>query len=181
MDKVIFETERLIVREWTLDDVEAVFEIYRNPNVHRFLSGGPGHVDHEESRATLERWIARYAQFPGYGFWAIVERSTGSIIGSAAVKPLSDGPEIEVGYHLAEPAWGKGYATEIAIGGVEYGFNVMGLDRIVGVCNPQNQASFRVLQKAGLKSEGLRFHYGGEAEYLAITRAEFEASGTDTE
>lgn len=173
--RIIFETERFFVREWRLSDVDAAFEIYRNPNVQRFLSRGPGHASPEESLRQIETWIGKYPLYPGYGFWAMVEKATGRIAGAVALKPLSGGPEIEVGYHLAESAWGKGYATEIARGAVRYGFERMGLDRIVGVCDPENHASFRVLQKAGLVHEGRQFHYGHDLEYLAIDRARYEA------
>lgn len=173
-DQVIFETERFFVREWQLSDVDAAFEIYRNVNVQQFLSRGPGHASPEESRRQIEIWIGKYPLFPGYGFWAMVEKATDKIVGAVALKPLSGGPEIEVGYHLAESAWGKGYATEIARGAVRYGFERMELDRIVGVCDPENHASFRVLQKAGLVHEGRQFHYGHELEYLAIDRAGYE-------
>jgi RimJ/RimL family protein N-acetyltransferase len=173
-DRIVFETERFSVREWRLSDADAAFEIYRSDNVQRFLAGGRGHTDPEESLRLIERWVGRYSLFPGYGFWAMVEKGTGTIAGAAALKPLADGPEIEVGYHLAESAWGKGYATEIARGAVRYGFDDLRLDRIVGVCDPQNHASFRVLQKTGLVHEGRRFHYGRDLDYLAIDRARYE-------
>jgi RimJ/RimL family protein N-acetyltransferase len=179
MDVVIFETERFIVREWRLDDIDAAFEIYRNDNVQRFLARGTGHIEQSETLAQLERWRAKYLVHPGFGFWVMVEKSSGEIAGSVALQPLPDGSDIEVGYHLAESAWGKGYATEIARGAVRYGFEQKGLERIVGVCMPENLASFRVLQKAGLTHEGRQHHYGHDLEFLVITRAEFEAQDTD--
>lgn len=174
--RVIFETERLTAREWQRSDVEAVFAIYGSDNVQKFLTRGHGQESRKESLDLIERWQTRYRQFPGYGFWAMVEKATGAIVGAVALKPLADGDEIEVGYHLAESAWGKGYATEIARGAVSYGFERMHLKRIVGVCDPLNRASFRVLQKAGLIHEGQQFHYGRTLDYLAIDRARFEAT-----
>jgi RimJ/RimL family protein N-acetyltransferase len=178
-DRVIFETERFYVREWRLSDVDAAFAIYRSDNVQRFLSRSGGQLSPDESLRQIEIWRSKYPQFPGYGFWAMVEKATEGIDGAVALKPLSGGPEIEVGYHLGEFAWGKGYATEIARGAVRYGFEKKGLDRIVGVCDPQNHASFRVLQKAGLMHEGRQFHYDRELEYLAIDRARYEMEYRD--
>jgi RimJ/RimL family protein N-acetyltransferase len=175
-DRVIFETEHFLVREWRLSDADAAFEIYRNEHVQRFLNSGIGHASPDETRERLALWIGKYPLFPGYGFWAMVEKATGAIVGSVALKPLSGGPDVEVGYHLGESAWGKGYATEIARGAVKYGFEKMGLDRIVGVCHPENRASFRVLEKAGLSYEGRQFHYNLDLEYLAIDRAGYDAN-----
>ncbi|CAN5577831.1 GNAT family N-acetyltransferase [soil metagenome] len=179
MNVVIFETERFVVREWQLEDIEAAFEIYRNDNVQRFLAHGVGHADRSETLALLERWRARYQVHPGFGFWAMIEQLSGEIAGTVALQPLPGTSEIEVGYHLAESAWGKGYATEIARGAIRYGFEQKGLERIVGVCRPENFASFNVLQKAGLVHQGRQYHYGNDHEFLAITRAEFEALSTD--
>jgi RimJ/RimL family protein N-acetyltransferase len=172
--ETIFETERLLARPWRLSDADAVFAIYSNANVQRFLSRGPGYQSIDEAIRQLEIWIGKYSLYPGFGFWAIVEKATSTIDGAVALKPLSGGPEYEVGYHLGEFAWGKGYATEIARGAVIYGFEVRGLNRIVGVCDPENHASFHVLEKAGLVHEGRQFHYGHDLEYLAIDRAGYE-------
>jgi RimJ/RimL family protein N-acetyltransferase len=165
---MIFETERLRVRAWRVEDAEAAFGIYGDPEVWRYMGGGDGHKDVAESRAWLERLAGRWKDRPGLGLWAIVEKATGEIVGSVELVPLDEGPEIEVGYHLARRAWGRGIATEAARGAVRYGFETLGLRRIVGVVNPENQASRRVLEKSGLVYERRGRWYGWELDLLAI-------------
>jgi RimJ/RimL family protein N-acetyltransferase len=84
--------------------------------------------------------------------------------------PLEDGPEIEVGYHLAQFAWGKGFATEAARATIEHGFRVLDLDQLVSVVFPENFASQRVLEKSGMTYRGMRQTFGFELMYYTINR-----------
>ncbi len=169
---VILETERLILREWTLEDAPAAFAIYGDPAVMRYIGAtGTPDPDVAQTRRGLERAIARYPQHPGLDFWAAVERTSREVVGAGLLKHLDRGREVEVGYHLARRVWGWGYATEIARGLVAHGFDRLGLDRIVGVAYPENRASCRVLEKAGLIYQGRRRYYGRDLEYYAIERS----------
>ncbi len=169
--RVILETDRLILREWTLEDAAAAFVIYGDAAVMRYIGAtGTPHLNVTQTRAGLERAIARYPQHPGLGFWAAVERARGEIVGAGLLQRLEGGPEVEVGYHLARRVWGQGYATEIARTLVGYGFDRLGLDRIVGVAYPENRASCRVLEKAGFIYQGRRHAYGQDLEYYIIER-----------
>lgn len=170
--RVILETERLILREWTLEDAPAAFAIYGDPEVMRYIGAtGSPDANVEQTRAGLERAIARYPERPGFGFWAAVERTGGAIVGAGLLKHLDGGPEVEVGYHFARRVWGQGYATELARALVAYGFDRLELNRIVGVAYPANRASCRVLEKAGLTYEGRRRYFGQDLEYYIIERS----------
>ncbi|MDP9367172.1 MAG: GNAT family N-acetyltransferase [Chloroflexota bacterium] len=174
--RVILETERLILREWTPEDAPAAFAIYGDPAVMRYIGAmGTPDPDVDHTRAGLERAIARYRQRPGFGFWAAVERASGEVVGAGLLVPLEGGPEVEVGYHLARWVWGRGYATELARALVAYGFDHLGLHRIVGVAYPANRASCRVLEKAGLIHQGRRRYYGQDLEYYVIERVQADA------
>jgi ribosomal-protein-alanine N-acetyltransferase len=83
---------------------------------------------------------------------------------------LEGGPEVEVGYRLARDARGRGYATEAARASLTYGFEQIGLERIVAVAAPANAASRRVMEKAGMTMEGPGRHYGQETVLYSITR-----------
>jgi ribosomal-protein-alanine N-acetyltransferase len=166
---VILETPRLVLRTWTLDDAEAAFAVYSDPEVMRFLSGPPAR-DVEETRARLAaRPIAQQERY-GFCLWAVVEKATGTVIGSCGLKHLDDGPDVEVGYHLARSAWGKGYATEAAAACLRYGFERLGLRRILAVVNPANGASRRVLEKIGMRFEGMGRYYNQELRVYAADR-----------
>jgi RimJ/RimL family protein N-acetyltransferase len=89
-----------------------------------------------------------------------VRRDTGRYIGWFTLKYIPDTVEVEVGYRLLRNAWGRGFATEGARELVRYGFDDLGLHRIVGLTHRDNAASQRVLQKAGLRPAGWGRHYG---------------------
>ena len=175
---VVVETDRLLVREWTTVDAEAAFAVYGDPDVSRYL-GGTGEPDPDVAsrRERLARIVARYPEWNGLGFWAVVEKAGGEVIGGAELVPLEGGPEVEVGYHLRRDRWGRGYATEVTKALIAYGFERVGLDRIVAVAYPENVASHRVLLKAGLTHLGRRRAFGHDLESFAIERPAGAESG----
>jgi RimJ/RimL family protein N-acetyltransferase len=87
---------------------------------------------------------------------------------------LEDGPEVELGYKLGPEYRGRGYATEAGRAWLAYGFETLGLDRIVAVAWPENAASWRVMEKLGMTRVGPGHHYGHETLLYRITREEFE-------
>jgi len=179
MSKLIFETERLIVREYMLDDAPASFEIYRDPVVWRYLAGGEPYATVEQAKERIEQRIQRYRERAPYGLWAVVVRDTSQLIGSVLLSPLEDGPEVEVGYHFGTFAWGKGYATEVTRGAIRYGFEILGLPQISAVVFSENVASQRVLEKAGMTYRGLRsiFGFDGVMSYSIDRFAHDDQSG----
>jgi RimJ/RimL family protein N-acetyltransferase len=171
MPHPVVETERLFVREYTVDDAPAAFEIYRDPEVWRYLGGDAAYTTVEQARERIEQRIQRYQERAPYGLWAVVVRDTWQLIGSVLLSPLEDGPEVEVGYHFGQFAWGKGYATEVTRGAIRYGFDILGLPSICGVVFQENVASQRVLEKAGMTYRGLRTVFGFDGVmYYTIDR-----------
>ena len=153
----ILETDRLTIPPWTLDDLDAAFALHGDPVVMRYVGDGQPFLNVDRTRAFLERTIGRYPETPGLGLWAVVERATSSVIGCALLQPVAETGkserDVEVGYYLAQSAWGKGYATEIDRALVRYGFETLRLPRIIGLVYPANPPSRRVLEKAGLHYE----------------------------
>jgi RimJ/RimL family protein N-acetyltransferase len=154
----VIETARLSIRLPTAADAETYLRIYADPDVTRWLGGTPAaslaeQLERFEHRRTMQREL-------GFTMWAVEEKETGEVIGSAGLFPVEGtGPDVEVGYHFAKDRWGRGYATEAARACIEYGFEEAGLDRIVGLVAPENMASERVLQKCGMTLEGEARHY----------------------
>jgi RimJ/RimL family protein N-acetyltransferase len=175
---VVFTTERLSVRPWTLSgaDVAAAFAIFGDPEVTRFLSRRePDLASQRRGLAALNRDSASMP--PGMGWWAVERRVDRCAVGCAALKPLeAGGDEIEVGYHLARPHWGQGYATEAALGCLRHGFLTLGLERIVALVDPRNEASLRVIARLGMERAGTAFHHGRERAKFALTSREFAAT-----
>jgi ribosomal-protein-alanine N-acetyltransferase len=165
----MLETNRLLLRTWSLEDAEAVLGIYSNPEVTRFIGSGVPDQSLDDARKRILRSLTHQERY-GFGFWAVVEKATGQISGSCGLKYLEDGPQIEVGYHLARPVWNRGFATEAAGACLRYGFEKLKLDRIVGVVALENYASQRVLEKVGMRYERLGRHYNTEVRVYAAER-----------
>ena len=159
---VILETERLILREWTLGDADALFQILRNAEVTRYLGDGQPYTEVEQARAWLVRTTTS-RRAGRHGRWAVVEKASGKIIGSCGFAQLYGGPEIDFGYVVARPFWGRGYATEAASACLRYGFEKLKLAEVAAVVTPEHRASRRVLEKIGFAYQGLR-RFGGEEE-----------------
>lgn len=179
---MFFETERLIVRPWTLDDVEAAFRMYGDIEVMRYLGrdGAANVVESiEDQRERLAKNIERYETIPELQGWvagAMELKSTGEVVGCSLLKPLPDGNEvitsdIEVGWHLARDHWGKGYATESGAGAIRYGFEEKGLELIHAVVYAENMPSRRVMDRLGMTHHGpTDKYYGVTVEHYTIQR-----------
>ena len=148
----IIETERLLLRDWSIDDVDDLYDYARNPNV------GPhgGWKPHESKLESLE--IMQTLFINKYDSWAIVYKENGKVIGSIGYEPDPKRPEInckELGYAMSEDYWGKGIMTEAAKAAIRYGFEEMGLDMVTIYRNPYNKRSGRVIEKCGFTCEGV--------------------------
>ena len=149
----VLETERLILRELTLDDLDHLFALYHSPDARKYYSEGI--PSYEETKQELEWMIQQcYARYR-FGMWATIHKETGKFIGRCGLTPMNiEGrEEIEVGYMLAKEYWGQGLATEAAQAILQYGLEQVGLSRLICVINPANQASSRVAQKIGMTLE----------------------------
>lgn len=151
------ETNRLQHRAFTVDDAEAYFALNSDPDVMRF-TGEPLLTSLEAGKQA----IASYPDFDevGYGRWACVLKETQAIIGFCGLKYLSDLDEVDVGYRFLPQYWGRGLASEACKASLDFGFRTLGLDQIIGLVLPDNAASIRVLEKAGMQSDG-EFVYDG--------------------
>jgi RimJ/RimL family protein N-acetyltransferase len=157
-------TERLALRPPTLDDLPAWHAIYLD--AEEVWYGAP-RSSLEENRAKLERQIAHHEQ---HGFGMCTVELAAETIGAAGLQHLEGGPEVEVGYRFLKEHWGRGYATESAGASITYGFDAVGLERIVAVALESNVASRRVLEKCGLAEIGLVHVYGLEHVKYEIRR-----------
>jgi RimJ/RimL family protein N-acetyltransferase len=107
----------------------------------------------------------------GHAMWAVDDKMTDTFVGQCGLRPVDEGagPEIDLAYHYATASWNKGYGTEAAIAVLAHGLGPVGLDAIMAVVVPENVGSWRVLEKAGMRYEGLVGYYGMEGlkKYVA--------------
>lgn len=144
------ETERLILRQYTLNDAADLFDYARNPNVGPHAGWAP-HKSVEESREIIKDL------FLPTETWAIRQKGRDKVIGSITLANDRYRPgagSMELGYSLSEDQWGKGYMTEAAKEVIRFGFEELGLKQI-GICTGiANRRSQRVIEKCGFKYEG---------------------------
>ncbi len=148
------ETPRLKLRPFTTRDVASYARIRAKPAVVRYLPGGKANVAQASiiAERTVSHCISLWENDPGYGPWAMVERSNGCLIGHMGLRKL---PELEdkaeLLYLLDQDFWGQGLATEAALASLEFGFEVLKLKRIIALVMPENTASIRVAERVGMK------------------------------
>jgi len=187
--EIFLETERMLLRRFTEDDVDNLVELDGDPEVMRFVTGGRPTPRDEIESDVLPTFMRYYARYTGYGFWAAVEKATGAFLGWFHFRPTdaSHANEVELGYRLHTSAWGKGYATEGSRALIDKGFADLGVERVVAYTMVVHVASRRVMEKAGLRFVRV-FHQPwpysiegdeeGDVEY-ALLRSEWETRASD--
>lgn len=154
---VLYETPRLVVRDLTDDDAPALYEIHRHDEVMRWLDRTTS-AGVEDELARLAGWRARSGG--GYGFFGIVLRETGALVGVLVFKPFDDLPYVDLGWRLHPDHWGRGYATEAARGALERAFGDLGLAEVAAATLPGNLRSRAVMERLGMTYAGEVTHAG---------------------
>ena len=160
-------TKRLTLRALTVEDAEAFYSLNSHPEVMRF-TGEPRLKSLDEARDAL----ASYPDFDdvGYGRWGCVLNEDKRVIGFCGLKYLGDLNAVDVGYRFLPEYWGRGLATEACLASVNFGFEVLKLDRIIGLVLAENVASIRVLEKVGMRPEGEVIYEGHGVLRFSIRR-----------
>jgi RimJ/RimL family protein N-acetyltransferase len=158
-------TERLLIRPWSLDEVDRLFDLYRRREVTRWFAPAPMR-DRAEAVERIERNLAGLAADPRFGSWAVVERDSGVPAGTVVLKRLPKGDgEIEIGWHLHPDRWGRGYASEAARALLARGF-ADGLQEVWAVTDPANHRSMAVCRRIGLRLLGITSRWYGEPSMM---------------
>jgi RimJ/RimL family protein N-acetyltransferase len=161
--KRVLETERLVIREFVIDDVPALLNIMADGGMPHLAQFGP--LDINYARGFLERMIESY-KVNGFGLWAVIEKSTGELIGycglhrikievvlsavASAKEAAKTEEHVELAYRIYRPLWGRGLAPEAASAVYDYAFAVLKFPEIVSCIAPTNTQSMRVAEKVGL-------------------------------
>jgi len=152
---IVATTGRLLIREISPADRDAMLAVYGDVDVMRWVGDGSPLTPEE-----CDRWLevtAHNYQHYGYGMFAITLREDPqAIVGFIGLVHPGGQPEAEIKYALARAYWGAGFATEAVDAVLGYGLASCGLDRIIATTAPENSASHRVLEKAGLRAEAPR-------------------------
>jgi RimJ/RimL family protein N-acetyltransferase len=186
--RIILQTRRLALRQFTEDDADNLYDLNSDPEVMRYLTGGrptPREVLRDE---LIPFHLAVYERLDRLGTWAAESSTTGEFLGWFHFRPGPDADvtNIDLGYRLRRFAWNKGYATEGSRALINMGFTDLGVKRVYGHTMAVNAASRRVLEKCGLTLVHTTPYDGpdviegsehGEVEY-ALTKPEWDARAT---
>lgn len=167
----MFETERLLMRKFTPDDLEKLIELRSDDEVIKYL-GGRTLQNPEAIEKRLEFYLDCYEKY-GFGMCGMIWKETGEMFGWSGIQPLDKTDEIEVGYGMIKEFWSKGIGFECAKAWLKFGFKEKNLERIVAVASPENTGSWRIMEKCGMKREKVEFHYNMECVFYGISREEF--------
>ncbi|WP_298417321.1 GNAT family N-acetyltransferase [uncultured Kordia sp.] len=148
------ETERLHIRALEESDLDGMFTLDSDPEVHRYLGNKP--ITHTDEALKYIKDIRKQYAKRGIGRWAVEIKETGEFIGWVGLRLYTDYTFnnhtnfYDIGYRLQPKFWGKGYATEASKACLNYAWNVLKLDKVYGITEMGNEASHKVLLKIGL-------------------------------
>jgi len=169
----IAETDRLILRQFTLDDLDILAALFATPEVMRFSLGVK---TREQVYTLLQKAIQNYAADGwGFGLWAAEQKRTRDVMGYCGLSRFDDvdgQTEIEIGYRYFPAYWGQGIGTEAAAAVRDLAFDRLGLTRLICMIEAENVASVRVAEKIGMTWEKEIVKWGLAVQVYSIRRAQ---------
>lgn len=150
------ETERLILRRFVREDASTAYRNWTSDARTTEFLRWPTHGSVETTEGTMSRWVDAYTR-PDFYQWAIVPRDVGEPIGTISSVGMDEKVgSVEIGYCIGSPWWGRGYVTEAMAAVMAFFFDEVGANRVESSHDPNNPGSGRVMQKCGMKHEGIR-------------------------
>jgi RimJ/RimL family protein N-acetyltransferase len=149
----ILETNRLFFRHLEPGDLDDLYKLYRDPEIRRYFPEGT--LTCQETREELEWFLNGHPQHPELGLWATILKSSQQFIGRCGLLPwvIEGRPEVEVAYMISKEHWRQGLGTEAAQGVLDYGFEHLGLSRLICLIDRNNVASIKVATNIGMRFE----------------------------
>jgi [ribosomal protein S5]-alanine N-acetyltransferase len=167
----VLETERLLMRRLMASDLDDLYALYRDPEIRRYFPEGTLTLD--ETREELAWFLNGHPDHPELGLWATIHKPTGAFIGRCGLLPwiIEGVDEVEIAYLIAKPWQRQGLGAEAARGLARYGFEALGLKRLMALIDPAHEASMRTAERAGLKFEKEVELEGVPSVVYAVARA----------
>ena len=170
------ETDRLLLRPWKDEDLDAYAGMCADPEVMRYM---PGVMTREQAAEQISRF-ARHLEERGYGYWAAEDKASGALAGRIGLLYKEDWPEgphkTDVGWLLDRSYWGRGLATEGARASLRHGFEGLGIERIISITLPDNVASRRVMEKLEMAYRGEARWRGFDLVWYSLDHRDWEAN-----
>lgn len=166
-----FETERLIVRQYTLNDISQLFQVMSDSRVHTYTKDKNNPWDEQCTENYIRYMMKKDFRTLDCFHGAIMEKETKRLIGLCGLNPYKE-KEPEIEFKLGVPYWGKGYATELGKQMIYDAFAATDIKGIYGIAQPKNVASRRVLEKIGMKYLGNQIFRNHEDSFYYIANIE---------
>lgn len=152
--EVFIETERFILRELIREDVDGIFRLEADPEVHKHLGNNPILIK-EQALDEIFFIQAHYEEY-GIGRWAIIDKKTNDFVGWVGLEYITEETNgkknyYDLSYRLIQDYWGKGIATETSLSVLNYAFSIMKINEVYAMAEPENIASCRVLENIGME------------------------------
>ena len=164
---VIIQTPRIIIREFAADDEDIYVALYKNEEVTKYIAKRT----EPETRQKFRGALAEYDNGFKLSRWGMFNPADDAFMGVCMLKVSdNDNSRVELGYIFDEPYWGRGLATDLANALVKYGFETLGLTEICACTDPGNEASQKVLLKAGFIREGTVFWHQQDLPFFKIVK-----------
>lgn len=150
---IILETPRLLLRHLEPDDLEALFALYRDPEIRRYFPDGTR--TQAETQDELNWFLNGHPHHPELGLWATIEKRSGAFLGRCGLLPwdINGTQEVELAFLIGKARWREGFATEAAGAIVEHARTALGLRRLICLITPGNAASVGLAKKVGMSFE----------------------------
>ncbi len=168
LDYPAIETDRLFLRMFEAKDLEAVYALFNDSEVQKYLS-----PKNRRTRRQLEVLLEknfRYWNDKGFGLWCVTEKRIGEMIGYCGFQRFDKSEDVEIVFGFLKENWGRGFATEAATACLKFGFEKLYFKKIFAATNPENIASLRVLEKTEMTFLKKEFHYEMETVIYSISK-----------
>ncbi|MDF1695317.1 MAG: GNAT family N-acetyltransferase [Saprospiraceae bacterium] len=169
------ETDRLIIRNVEEKDIQGIFELDSDIEVHKYLGNRP--IQTTQDAASIVKYIQDQYSNNGLGRWAVIDKNTNEFIGWSGLKfeteVRNDMDYYDLGYRLKRKFWGRGIATETSMIALKYGFQDLKLDSIYAGAHVENIGSNKVLEKVGMKRIEVIQYDGMPHNWYGVTKSDW--------
>jgi len=174
--KIHFETQDLLVRDFEVTDVQNIYDLDSDPEIHEFLGKKPMKTI-EEARQVINSIRNQYVK-NGTGRWAIIDKKTNEFIGWTGLKYETvlrkEFSYYDLGYRIKKKYWGQGIGTKTATESLKYGFQKLDLEEICAAAETNHVASNKILEKIGLKLTETFIYEGVNHNWYKIDKKEWQ-------
>lgn len=164
----IIETERLLMRKFTLSDAQDAFEMNRDHEVLKYIPTEPAQSLEEVKELIQNTTLADYDKF-GFGRMAVILKSTQEFMGFSGLKNEPELNGVDIGFRFKKKFWNQGFGTESALPFLKIGFESMNLNEIVAGAMPANKGSVAILKKLGMSFRDQKEFEGQLFDIYAIS------------